>query len=107
MKFGKTFKELCTPARVYFLISVITIIIGLFNQFHFIALLIKGGFVLAWTYILNLLCKKGLKAFSWFLVLLPFFLMFIGFFMSLTNVREGAETMAKSGLRSQIQRHYK
>ena len=91
MKFGKTFEELCTPARVYFLFSVITIIIGLFNQFHFIGLLIKAGFVLAWTYILNLLCKKGLKAFSWFLVLLPFFLMFIGFFMSLTNVREGMD----------------
>ena len=87
------FKELCTPARLYFLISVIAIIISLFSGFNFIALLMNAGFALAWTYILNLLCKKGFKSISWFLVLLPYFLMFIGFLLALRNVREGVDTM--------------
>lgn len=87
------FKELCTPARLYFLISVIAIIISLFSGFHFMALLMNAGFVLVWTYVLNFLCQKGLKAFSWFLVLVPYFFILIGFLMTLRNIREGADTM--------------
>jgi cytochrome b subunit of formate dehydrogenase len=89
MKFGKTFNELCTPARVYFFISAITIVIGLFSGFQLLAVFMKIGFVLVWTYILNLLCKKGFKPLSWFLVLLPYFLILIGFLMTLGNIREG------------------
>ena len=94
MKFGNTFKEICTPARVYFFISAITIVIGLFSGFQLLAVFMKIGFVLVWTYILNLLCKKGFKPLSWFLVVLPYFLILIGFLMTLGNVREGADTMA-------------
>jgi hypothetical protein len=89
MKFGKTFNELCTPARLYFLISAITIVIGLFNGFQLLAVFMNIGFVIVWTYLLNLLCKKGFKPFSWFLVLLPYFLILIGFLMTLGNGREG------------------
>jgi hypothetical protein len=108
MKLGNTFKELCTPARLYFLISVIAIIISLFSGFHFMALLMKAGFVLVWTYILNFLCKKGLKTFSWFLVLLPYFLILIGFLTTLRNVREGADVMdpSQTGMSEQEQIDY-
>ena len=34
-------------------------------------------YVLGWTYLLNILCKKGYKQLSWLLVLLPFIAMFI------------------------------
>jgi hypothetical protein len=34
-------------------------------------------YVLGWTYLLNILCKKGYNQLSWLLVLLPFIAMFI------------------------------
>ena len=34
-------------------------------------------YVLGWTYLLNILCKKGYKQISWLLVLLPLIAMFI------------------------------
>ena len=34
-------------------------------------------YVLGWTYLLNILCKKGHTQLSWLLVLLPFIAMFI------------------------------
>ena len=39
--------------------------------------MIKLVYVLLWTYILQLLCRKGYSSVSWFLVLLPFIGMFI------------------------------
>ena len=34
-------------------------------------------YVLGWTYLLNILCKKGYKQLSWLLVLLPLIAMFV------------------------------
>ena len=34
-------------------------------------------YVLIWTYLLNLLCKKGYTKVSWLFVLLPFIAMFV------------------------------
>jgi hypothetical protein len=34
-------------------------------------------YVLLWTWILNLICKAGVPGLSWFLLLLPFLLMFV------------------------------
>ena len=43
----------------------------------FIIFMIKILVVLIWTWILNLICKAGVPTLSWFLVLLPFLIMFI------------------------------
>lgn len=92
--FTKSFKDLCTPAMLYFVISMIALAIVLFqnlgnkNSYHvgsfscrvpntaaiFIAKLI---YVLFWTYILNLICKDGHVGLSWLLVLLPWLLLFV------------------------------
>jgi hypothetical protein len=68
--------KLCTPALIYFIISVISIIVALFNKFKAVTILIKVVFVLIWTWFLNYLCNKGLAVVSWVLVLLPFLIMF-------------------------------
>ena len=34
-------------------------------------------YIFVWTYLLNMLCKKGMKKVSWLLLLLPYILMFI------------------------------
>jgi hypothetical protein len=90
----KSLKELCTPAFVYFVVSMIGLIImvltnlgnttkcnlGLFSfyvpnvTFVFI---IQFIYILFWTWILNLICKDNRKGFAWFLVLIPFILSFI------------------------------
>ena len=43
----------------------------------FLIFIIKMLYVLFWTWILNLLCKNGYESISWFLVLLPYVVMFI------------------------------
>jgi len=92
-RFPKSLKDLCSPAFIYFVISMIGLIIlvitnlgnttkfnlGLFSLnvpnvlFVFILQFI---YVLFWTWILNLICKDGHSGISWFLVLLPFILYF-------------------------------
>ena len=68
----KTFKNLCTPAKIYFGIAVIASIFALFRGISFGAVLIKLIFAFLWTFILGWLCKKGYSYISWFLVLLPY-----------------------------------
>lgn len=87
-------RKLCTPAYIYLVISVFSIIIimlqnaGNSNTYCmgqytcqvpniFIVFAIKLVYVLFWTWILNLICKAGLPSVSWALLLFPFILMFI------------------------------
>jgi hypothetical protein len=98
--FPKTLKELCRPALIYFLISVVALVIVLMqnlgdNQSYYFGayscqvpnvaaiFVVKLIYILFWTYILNLICKDGHSALSWLLVLFPFILLFvfIGLFM--------------------------
>jgi len=94
MSFPKTFKELCTPAAVYFMVSILSLIMILFqnlgnsNSYHVgnfscrvpsttLIFIIKLIYILFWTWILNLICKDGHTGISWFLVLFPLILFFI------------------------------
>ena len=68
------FSRMCTPAKVYFAILLVNVLFMLFHR-------VKLGFVFSkilfggiWTYFLTWLCRKGHKSVSWFLVLLPFFM---------------------------------
>jgi hypothetical protein len=44
----------------------------------YIIFIIKFLYILFWTWVLDLLCINGFEMVSWFLVLLPFIVMFIG-----------------------------
>jgi signal transduction histidine kinase len=77
---SKQFKDLCKPAMIYFIISIISILIALANHIKLEAVLIKAIFVIFWTYVLNFLCKKGYKSVSWFLVLFPYILILAAVF---------------------------
>ena len=93
-EFPKTLKELCTPAMLYFVISIIGLVIVLmqnlgntnsYNVGSFscrvpntaVVFIVKLIYVLFWTYILNLICKDGHTSLSWLLVLLPWLLLFV------------------------------
>ena len=71
------FKELCTPAKLYFFLAVLACVIALFNRVAFSTVLVKLVFAFIWTYILSWLCKKGWKSLAWFLVLLPYILILL------------------------------
>lgn len=74
------FKKFCTPAQLYLAISVISVVIGLFSGIRIVFAIWKLLFAFIWAYILNLLCKKGMKSLSWFLVLLPYIMLFLAMF---------------------------
>lgn len=93
-KFPTTLKELCTPAALYFIISVLSLIIVLFqnlgntNSYNvgnfscrvpntFVIFIVQFIYIAFWTYILNLICKDGHVGISWLLVLLPWILLFV------------------------------
>ena len=91
----KLFDSLCTPAQLYLGMSVLAVLTQCYqnvgNPNVFACGLMKAStpinnifyiafeilYVLGWTYLLNILCKKGYNQLSWLLVLLPFIAMFI------------------------------
>ena len=94
MAFPSKLSQLCSPSYVYFVMSILAIVVtgiqnmgnknkyslGLFScrvpscMGVFVA---KIAYILFWTWILNLMCKDGHPNIAWFLVLLPFVLYFL------------------------------
>ena len=89
-------KKLCTPSFIYFLVSVLSFVLimlqnlGNTNTYSigcyscdvistFFALVIQAGYILFWTWILDLMCKAGYSEIAWFVILLPVILFFIIF----------------------------
>ena len=94
MAFPKSVKELCTPAFIYFTLSMIGIFISVIQNFGnrrvysmglmharvpntTVVFIVKFVYILFWTYVLNLICRDGHKEISWFLILVPFILLFM------------------------------
>ena len=93
--------KLCTPAYLYFIISMIGLVIlaiqnlgntktytiGSFSTIvpnTLFIFFLKLMYIAFWTWILNLMCKDGHREIAWFLLLIPFILMAIltGLFMT-------------------------
>lgn len=87
-------KKLCTPAYVYLVLSVLSMVIlmvqnmGNSNKYCVgpfecgvpntgAMFLGKGLYIAFWTWILNAICRAGYKNLSWVLVLLPFIMFFV------------------------------
>ena len=88
-------QRLCIPAQLYLAISFLSIFILLFRNLGdtsvyrcgmyqvktpincLVFYILKIVYVLLWTYVLQYLCSKGYSNVSWFLVLMPFILMFM------------------------------
>ena len=102
MSFPRRLKDLCTPAAVYFILSMISLAVvflqnignnGMYSVGHFscrvpstiMVFIVKVLYILFWTWILNLICKDGYTNIAWFMVLLPFILLFIIIGMIMIN----------------------
>ena len=89
-----TFRELCTPSKFYFSMSIFFLLMaaiqnmGFSTEYHLghyhcgvsstlLIFALKLMYVLFWTWILNQLCSAGYIRVSWFLVLFPYLLTFI------------------------------
>jgi hypothetical protein len=94
--------KLCTPSTIYFVISLIGLIllgvsnlgnedrlcIGNYNcqvQSNTVVFVLNAVYILFWTFILDLMCKNGYASISWFILLLPFIISFIVFAMLFVN----------------------
>jgi hypothetical protein len=86
------FKQLCSPAKFYFVIAIISYIlmvvqnINCKDRFYLgsysceqnttVILFLNALYILAWTWIINLICTVN-KTISWVIVLFPFIMLFI------------------------------
>ena len=112
----KSLKELCPPALFYLVLSAIGLVIAGFQNIGnsnlytlggickpvsstFLVFIVKIIYILFWTWILNLICGSGHKGIAWFLVLIPFILLFVIVFLLKTPIIEGATY--SSGAKSQ------
>ena len=94
MAFPTKLSQLCTPSYVYFIISALAIVIsaiqnmgnskkytlGMFScrvPSCIAVFIVKVIYILFWTWVLNLMCKDGHTGIAWFLVLLPFIMLFV------------------------------
>lgn len=86
------YKTWCTPATIYFVFSMLMLIIvsvqnitGNSNILHIgsmktivpnvlLILLLKFVYIIFWTWILNLICRDGYPTISWLIVLIPVFI---------------------------------
>jgi hypothetical protein len=92
--FPTTLKQLCTPAALYFIMSMFALVIVIFQNLGntssynvgnfscrvpntFMVFIVKFIYIVFWTYVLNLICKDGHVGISWLLVLLPWLLLFV------------------------------
>jgi len=90
----KELRKLCTPAYLYFLISFFSILILAYQNMGHVDKYCVGNFqcrvtntlavfvakmlyVMFWTWMLSVFCKAGYTNVAWFLLLLPYIMMFI------------------------------
>ncbi len=74
-----SFQQLCTPAKIYIVLAMISLFFALLNNMKFSTILFKLFFILLWTWMLNYFCDNGMTTVSWILVLLPFIIMISAF----------------------------
>ena len=94
MPFPKSLNQLCTPSYVYFIISILGLVVAAIQNLGNTQMYCLGNFscrvpstiavfilklvyIMFWTWILNLMCKDGEDTIAWLLVLLPFILLFV------------------------------
>ena len=69
-----TYEELCTPAKIYIVLSIFSILFALLRKMSLSITVFKVFFALLWTFMLNYLCDKGFETVSWIILLSPFIL---------------------------------
>jgi hypothetical protein len=120
MAFPRKLKELCTPAYIYFLLSMAGIVISVVQNLGdnrryvmgmystrvpntIVVFIVKMIYIFFWTWMLNLMCRDGHKEIAWFLVLVPFILLFVIMALLFVNI-EGNENMCMTTTKEALDR---
>lgn len=97
-------QSLCTPALVFFVISVISLFVMIFdnientNSFCFgnvscnvsntsMIFIIEILFLVFWTWLLNFICSRGYSSVAWFILLFPYILLFVVILFIASEIR--------------------
>ena len=88
-----TFKSLCSPAKLYFVLAVVSCIFALFAGVKSVTVFFNLIVAFIWTMVLAWICKKDFVGVSWLLVLFPYFMMLLLFFGLLKNVSSNTNSM--------------
>ena len=100
--FPHKMKDICSPALFYFVFSIIMLIVSGFQNINnrnvyamcnmscrvsstLFVFIVKFVCILFWTWILNLICGSGHPGIAWFLILIPFILLFLVVFIFMAN----------------------
>lgn len=101
-------QTLCTPAFVYFIISVLSLFGMLFdnlentNQYCFgnvsckvantsTIFIVEILFLVFWTWFLNFICSRGYTNVAWFLLLFPFVILLVVILFGAAEIRNTNE----------------
>ena len=77
------FQKYCSPAQLYLVLAAIGLISGFLRNFRIMTLIVNAVFVVLFAWVLNFFCRKGFTTVSWVLVLLPYVLLALSYFLSL------------------------
>ena len=97
-------QSLCTPALIFFILSVLSIFVMLFdnlenthsycfgNVSYNVAntstiFIVEILFLIFWTWVLNFICSRGYANFAWFILLFPYILLFAILLFSAAEIR--------------------
>ena len=69
--------DYCLPSRVYFVLTMISIVFSSLLDFQFSYVLFNIISLLLWTWLLQFLCNIGLETISWIIVIIPIVIIFI------------------------------
>jgi hypothetical protein len=87
-------QSLCTPALVFFVISVVSLFVMIFDNLENTHTYCVGNvscnvantsmififeilFLVFWTWLLNFICSRGYSGVAWFILLFPYILLFM------------------------------
>ena len=101
MTFFKPLDKLCDPAKLYLVISVVSILASLMTS-NILGIGVHAVTVLLWAFVLGWICDQGYPGVSWFLVLalpvLMLVMMIVGVVFIFTRPEnERAEILGKLG----------
>ena len=82
----KTVKSLCTPAQLYLVLSVLSVLSVFIASVSLTHLATSSAITVLYTYVLNKICQSGYSVVSWILVLLPMILLLIALTLMMVGV---------------------
>lgn len=97
-------QSLCTPALVFFVISVVSLFVMIFDNLENTRTYCVGNvscnvantsmififeilFLVFWTWLLNFICSRGYPGVAWFILLFPYILLFMVVLIVASEIR--------------------